>query len=1303
MAIDYTYRNTRISNSVTGQTTVVPKTEIDPNIFNNVIATETYTVTEADVLAALANNGNLAPRPITVSCDGEQGTIVINNAKNVLNVYKPNLIQDMYEPFVTVEIRGIDPTFAYAVGDTFNYTFRIVNNTATTIRNLVVTSLLTNTSQTVSLDPHETKNVDFSYTTVLDDAYAETLSIAVQANGTSFASTSISASATQAFLVEKANPKVQLSYTSSTGTGYILASSGTTVNYVAKVTNTGNVPISSGTFHDNRTNADYTFGYLNTGASTTFNLSTAFNVSNSIEEINGIVSAVDTKGKNAAATNDFIYCYVDRDAPKISYQVEVSNLTERRTGIPFILDGQPNVVLSVDWGDETNNVLRSSDYSSGNSKASIHTYENEGTYTINIISQNFENAYINTANATSKSYENLYYFKNTVTDILEPLPKLKGCYISSNNGSNYTATSNAFSYLFYGCSRLKSIPEGIFNNNKHISNFTYCFSSCSKLSSSEISPHIFAKNTSITNLEGVFSSSDLITDLHLVIDSENVSSFTKFINNRDDARRRICVPENTTTYNSFTTYNANVRDAAKLTISTLHHDCEYPFVFTVNTAATTSNAKTATIPVRFSGQNNTSTLMIDWGDGNGTELIPSQTTDANLTHEYSEAGTYQITVASLNWLDYEFATDSALYSSDSLVQTFRNTLVSIDDPIPQMSNTSLDYWFQNCTHLQSHANRLLKNYPNVTTAIATFKNCSSLTRISASVLQFQIELLNASSCFEGCSTASYIPSGLLSRCTKLTTIDRMFKNCTALTYYPSTLLLNNTLVSSRNGMFDGCSNTNPTMYTVAEMENAGHIVELYDTAATYPDYAKVGVPVFLHNQSSSISVNWGNGATRTFSPSEYNNSSNLAYSQVSIYSYGTNPGLYFVDMSTSGNNWENIYLAINSSATSSDVPRTISDGERSSAYLRETGLIQAVTKLPKFKGVTKVPNPYWTDTGTYDNTVNDLYNCCRKLESISQGHFDNLTNITAAVWTFHYCRSLKSIPVGLFDNNVNITDFRSCFYLCSSLTSIPAGLFDYTPGVTTFKEVFYGCSGITSIPSDLFKYNTEVENMSYALDGMGLSTIPENIFAHNTKITSFEYALAYNRKIKSVPENIFAHNTLATSFYGCFSGCNSLETIPENLFKYNTAATSFYYAFIYCYSLKSIPENLFAHNTANQTFNYTFSDCYSLETVPENIFANNTAVTGFQYTFQNCYSLRTIPANIFVNNTAVTSFYSTFYNCSGLNNFSIHIGSSNVSSASYFCPNKSGTTRTVYVPSGSTTQTSFNNVASSYGLTVIGE
>ncbi len=251
----------------------------------------------------------------------------------------------------------------------------------------------------------------------------------------------------------------------------------------------------------------------------------------------------------------------------------------------------------------------------------------------------------------------------------------------------------------------------------------------------------------------------------------------------------------------------------------------------------------------------------------------------------------------------------------------------------------------------------------------------------------------------------------------------------------------------------------------------------------------------------------------------------------------------------------------------------------------------------------------------------------------------------AGVHARWYNADTEEEGIGDIDNS-----FYQCFYGCSSLQSIPSGLFDKNTAATSFDGCFYGCSSLQSIPAGLFNNNTAV-----------------------------------------------------TSFYACFTDCTSIQSIPSGLFDNNAEVTSFDICFDNCSSLQSIPAGLFDKNTAVTDFYYCFGNCSSLQSIPSGLFDKNTAATSFDGCFYGCSSLQSIPAGLFANNTAVTDFGFCFYDCSSLADFTLHIGSSSVSSCIDFVTYKSGTTRTIYVPSGSATQSSFNSDASTLGLTIIGE
>ena len=969
-------------------------------------------------------------------------------------------------------------------------------------------------------------------------------------------------------------------------------------------------------------------------------------------------------------------------------------------------------------------------------------------------------------------------------DSLTKVQQFKRCFsgcsslqsIPSGLFNNNTAATSFYG-CFSNCTSLRSIPSGLFDNCTSVTSFAYCFQNCSSLQS--IPSGLFDNNTAVTAFSQCFYGCSALKNFKLIIGSSLVSNFSSFVANTSNVTRIVCVPENSTTYTTLSSYAQTGSNKNNITVSIHIIDCLQTLEYTIDTEATTSGAKNATIPVSAL-QNASSKLLIDWGDGNGIELTPENVTTANLTHTYSTVGEYQITVGAVNWLEYEFLTDSSASSSNILIQTFRETVTSIDGPMPSVSNSTLDYFLYSCTHLASYSSRIFDNLPNATSAVSTFEECSSLAVISAGTLRNQTQLTNATSMFEGCNLVTYIPSGLISQCRQLTNATQMFKNCTSLTYYPNTLLLNNTALTTRTNMFAGCSNTNPTFYTKAQLESNGYYVELFDTEAYEENRDKIGIPVNLAGNSETLTVAWGDSSTSVLSSSNYTEADSTA----SIHTYA-NLGLYFVSMQST--NWANttlcqlIHFSVYESASNFN-------NATLPTFYRQTTLIEAPVKIPFYKekkqyGTFNATSFSTTFAGAQymGKTVYHYLNC-KKLKFVCSNLFDDFTLEISFYECFRGCSSLQSIPSGLFDKNTAVTTFSECFYNCTSLESIPSELFDKNTAATTFASCFYNCSSLTSIPSGLFDKNTAVANFSYCFGNCtSLQSIPSGLFDSNTAVTSFEGCFSVCSSLTSIPSGLFDSNTTATTFKSCFSQCRNLTFIPSRLFDNNTAATSFYYCFNYCTSLTSIPSGLFDNNiavtsfascftncsslqsipsglfdnntavtnfnecfynctsltsipsglfdsnTAVTTFSYCFAGCTSLTSIPSGLFDNNTAATTFQscfstcssitsipsglfdnnvaattfyYCFNNCSKLASIPSGLFDKNTAVTTFSNCFYYCSALNDFTITIGSSLVSSASSFVTKKTGTTRTLYVPESSTTYTTFNNLASTLGLTI---
>lgn len=154
--------------------------------------------------------------------------------------------------------------------------------------------------------------------------------------------------------------------------------------------------------------------------------------------------------------------------------------------IPFPTNDKTPAKIIVDWGDGN-----TSEIASGTSLSTCndfnHNYSRGGTYQITITSEQ--------ADETLRQipYFNFYYNRridqnfNKIISVDTPL---------LNTGSNFNS-------CFYFCMNLKSIPQGLFDNNTQgVTSFESCFENCIALQS--IPEGLFDQHTEVTSFEKCF-------------------------------------------------------------------------------------------------------------------------------------------------------------------------------------------------------------------------------------------------------------------------------------------------------------------------------------------------------------------------------------------------------------------------------------------------------------------------------------------------------------------------------------------------------------------------------------------------------------------------------------------------------------------------------------------------------------------------------------------------------------------------------------------------------------------------------
>ncbi len=257
---------------------------------------------------------------------------------------------------------------------------------------------------------------------------------------------------------------------------------------------------------------------------------------------------------------------------------------------------------------------------------------------------------------------------------------------------------------------------------------------------------------------------------------------------------------------------------------------------------------------------------------------------------------------------------------------------------------------------------------------------------------------------------------------------------------------------------------------------------------------KTSAPFSTANESTEISVEWGDGTTSTFNSS----------TEDRTHSYAS-PGTYVIKVSST--DW----------ATTN--------------FITATGTAS----------VTESDNPtlYW-----FRNTLTAL-----------NGIIPNIAN-TSLAYAFVGCSKLSSLPEALFMNCSSKSNFSYCFYGCTSLQSLPEDLFNYCTSSSSFDSCFYGCNGLTSIPSTIFENCTAVTTVkSLFYNCSNLTALPESLFASCSGIMNFHSICRGCTRLQTIPEDLFKYSPNATDFGGAFWSCQNIQSIPEDLLRYNTAAT----------------------------------------------------------------------------------------------------------------------------------------------------
>ena len=172
--------------------------------------------------------------------------------------------------------------------------------------------------------------------------------------------------------------------------------------------------------------------------------------------------------------------------------------------IPFPTSGETPANIMVDWGDGSALTIVNKGTTLSDGDGFNYEYAETGEYAIAIYSDQVDE--------TELQIPKIKFWNNRDNNSNSSKLRLIGTPLLN------TGTED-FSYCFYQCSNLTSIPKGLFDKNTNVTSFKSCFEDCSKLES--IPTGLFDKNTNVTSFWGCFQGCSTLSNIPIGLFERN--------------------------------------------------------------------------------------------------------------------------------------------------------------------------------------------------------------------------------------------------------------------------------------------------------------------------------------------------------------------------------------------------------------------------------------------------------------------------------------------------------------------------------------------------------------------------------------------------------------------------------------------------------------------------------------------------------------------------------------------------------------------------------------------------------------
>ena len=679
------------------------------------------------------------------------------------------------------------------------------------------------------------------------------------------------------------------------------------------------------------------------------------------------------------------------------------------------------------------------------------------------------------------------------------------------NESFKTFTPTTLSRFFAALSELETITGLEYLNTANVTDMSFLFDHCQKLTSLDLSNFNTAKVTNMnrmfsncSNLKAIYASDKFITAA--VTKSENMFSYCGSLSGDID-----WTSDKATDKTYAKTGGGYFRDKAydnrpyvKYADGTLTFRCGYKKILGENEYELNSGEN---LPAWETNKNNVSRVVFEASFANARPTS-CYAWFKNFSELMKIEGIENLNTENVTSMAYMFSSCNKLAELD--VTHFNTANVK-----------NMEYMFEYCKGLSS-LDVTNFNTANVTNMLAMFGR-TSLT--SLDVTHFNTaNVKDMTNMFYACKGLTSLDVTNFNTA-NVTSMRDMFCKCDKLTSLDVTNF-NTAKVTDMSNMFYGCNK----------------LKEIYVSDKFVTDAVTNSYQMFVYCESLSGDIEWTSdkATDKTYAKTDggyfrdkaYDNRPFVKFADGTLTfrcGYKKTLGENEYELN-SGENWPKWFTY------ASKISKVVF--EASFANARPTN---CYAWFVNFKNLTQIEGIENLNTENV-TSMRDMFNGCSSLISLDVTNF-NTAKVTDMRYMFYSCSKLTSLDVTKF-NTEKVTNMSYMFYNCKALTSLDVTNFN-SENVTNMNWMFYNCSKLTSL--DVTNFNTEnVTNMSFMFSGCStLTTIYVNDKFVIDKVTNSSYMFENCTNLKDYAPSKKDHNyaNYKTGYFTKLVGKNGDEKI----------------------------------------------------------------------------------------------------------------------------------------------------------------